>query len=129
MLGDSVWFDVPHFDLPASTGQRHGQGLVGERPPVRYDIAIRGDSVSLDDVNWVYPTLPRTGGGTLDLLIKNDPKNLQIVDFKLVEHGRADARSRTSSGDMTFGIGAPVLLVHDVNLRARSGRLRSACAR
>ena len=67
----------------------------GSDLPVRYDIAIRGDSVSLDDVNWVYPTLPRTGGGKLDLLIRNDPKNLQIIDFKLVEHGRAETQVST----------------------------------
>ena len=117
--GDSVWFDVPHFDLPASTG--HGQGKVwwGSELPTRYDIAIRGDSVSLDDVNWVYPTLPRSGGGTLDLAIKNDPdpKKLQIVDFRL---SKMDVRSTKShiTGDMTFSIGAPVLLVRNVDLRA-----------
>ena len=116
-LGDSLWFQVPRFALPASTG--HGQGKVwwGSDRPVRYDIAIRGDSVSLDDVNWVYPDLPRTGGGTLDLTIRNDPPpNEQIVNFKLT---RMDVHSTKShlTGDMSFGIGAPVLLVRDVNLR------------
>lgn len=116
-LGDSLWFQVPRFALPASSG--HGQGKVwwGSDRPVRYDIAIRGDSVSLDDVNWVYPDLPRTGGGTVDLAIKNDPPpNEQIVNFKLT---RMDVRSTKShlTGDMSFGIGAPVLLVRDVNLR------------
>jgi translocation and assembly module TamB len=116
-LGDSVWFDVPHFDMPASTG--HGKGKVwwGSDLPVRYDIAIRGDSVSLNDVNWVYPTLPRTGGGTLDVAIKNDAKNLQVVDFRLQN---MDVRSTKSHllGDMWFGTGAPLLLVRNVNLRA-----------
>jgi translocation and assembly module TamB len=118
-LGDSVWFDAPHFDMPASTG--HGKGRVwwGSNLPMRYDIAIHGDSVSLDDVNWVYPTLPRTGGGTLDLLIKNDPdpKKMQIVDFKIAN---MDVRSTKShiTGDMTFGTGAPLLLVQNVDLRA-----------
>ena len=116
-LGDSLWFQVPRFSLPASTG--HGQGRVwwGSDRPVRYDIAIRGDSVSLDDVNWVYPDLPRTGGGTVDLTIRNDaPPNEQIVNFKLT---RMDVRSTKShlTGDMSFGIGAPVLLVRDVSLR------------
>ena len=89
----------------------------GENRSTRYDIAIRGDSVSLDDVNWVYPTLPRTGGGTLHLLIKNDPKNEKVVDFKLV---KMDVRSTKShiTGDMSFGTGAPLLLVRNVSLRA-----------
>ena len=115
-LGDSLWFQVPRFSLPASHG--HGQGKVwwGSDRPVRYDIAVRADTVSLDDVNWVYPDLPRTGGGTVDLTIRNDaPPNEQIVNFKLT---RMDVRSTKShlTGDMSFGIGAPVLLVRDVNL-------------
>jgi translocation and assembly module TamB len=116
-LGDSLWFDVPHFDLPASTGTGSGKVWWGSDLPTRYDIAIRGDSVSLDDVNWVYPTLPQSGGGTLDLAIRNDPKNLQIIDFKL---SKMDVRSTKSHviGDMTFSIGAPILLVRNVDLRA-----------
>lgn len=117
-LGDSIWFDVPHFDMPASTGTGHGKVWWGSDLPTRYDIAIRGDSVSLNDVSWVYATLPRTGGGALDLAIKNDPKSLQILDFKL---SKMDVRTTKSHliGDMTFSIGAPVLLVRNVDLRAQ----------
>jgi translocation and assembly module TamB len=115
--GDSVWFDVPHFDMPASTGTGHGKVWWGSELPTRYDIAIRGDSVSLDDVNWVYPTLPRSGGGKLDLAIKNDPKNMQILDFKLSKMDVGSTKSHLI-GDMTFSIGAPVLLVRNVDLRA-----------
>jgi translocation and assembly module TamB len=116
-LGDSVWFKVAHFDMPASTGTGGGKVWWGSDLPMRYDIAIQGDSVSLDDVNWVYPTLPKTGGGALTLLIKNDPKNLEVVDFKL---SKMDVRSTKShlTGDMSFGVGAPLLLVRNVNLRA-----------
>src|SRR5579884_1417652 len=121
--GDSVFIDVPHFDMPASTGHTSRTGKVwwGSDLPVRYDIAIRGDSVSLDDVNWVYPTLPRTGGGTLDLAIKNesytDPKAMRVVDFRLQ---KMDVKSTSShlTGDMWFGVGAPVLLVRNVDLHA-----------
>ncbi|HEV8217636.1 MAG TPA: hypothetical protein VGP95_17420, partial [Gemmatimonadaceae bacterium] len=116
-LGDSLWFQVPRFALPASVGRGQGKVWWGSERPVRYDIAIRSDSVSLDDVNWVYPDLPRTGGGSVDLAIKNDaPPNEQIVNFKLT---RMDVRSTKShlTGDMSFGIGAPVLLVRDVSLR------------
>ena len=116
-LADSAWFQIPHFDMPASTGYGHGKVVWGSDKPVRYDIAIRGDSVSLNDVNWVYPTLPRTGGGTLDLFIRNDPKNMQIIDFTLA---KMDVRSVKSHlmGDITFGTGAPLLLVQNVNVRA-----------
>jgi translocation and assembly module TamB len=118
-LGDSVWFNLPHFDMPKSTGHTVGRGKVwwGSELPVRYDITIRGDSVSLDDVNWVYPDLPHNGGGKLDVAIRNDPKNLKVVDFRLQ---KMDVRSTGShlTGDMWFGIGAPVLLVRNVDLRA-----------
>src|ERR1043166_9356284 len=116
-LGDSVWFEAPHFDLPASTGVAHGKLVWGGGKPVRYDIVVRGDSVALNDVNWVYPTLPRSGGGTMLLTIKNYPANLDIVDFKLT---KLDVRSTNShlTGAMSFGVGAPVLRVRDVNLVA-----------
>jgi translocation and assembly module TamB len=117
LLGDSVWMDVPHFDMPASTGSGTGKVWWGSDLPVRYAIDVHGDSVSLDDVNWVYPTLPHTGGGSLDLAIRNDPKNLHVVDFRLQ---KMDVRSTGShlTGDMWFGTGEPVLLVRNVNLKA-----------
>src|SRR5262249_46476174 len=60
-LGDSIWIDAPHFDLPASTGSAKGKIVWGSDLPVRYDISVSGDSVALADVDWVYPTLPTTG--------------------------------------------------------------------
>ena len=72
MLGDSVWFALPHFDLPGSTGSATGKVVWGSSKPVRYDLRVVGDSVSLRDVAWVYPTLPRTGGGKMVLEIKNE---------------------------------------------------------
>jgi translocation and assembly module TamB len=115
-LADSLWFQVSHFEMPGSRGSGSGKLSWGSRH-VQYDIAVRGDSVSLDDVNWVYPTLPRTGGGSLDLLIKNDPKNPAILDFKLVNMDVKTTKSRLT-GQMSFGIGTPVLLVRDLNVRA-----------
>ena len=116
-LADSAWFQIPHFEMPDSRGNGRGKVVWGSDLPIRYDIAVHGDSVSLDDVNWVYPTLPRSGGGTLDLHIRNDPKNLQIVDFRLA---RMDVRTTKShlTGEMTFGTGAPLLLVRNVDVRA-----------
>lgn len=116
-LGDTVDFKIPHFELPASVANGHGRVWWGGNRPVRYGIDIHSDSLALDDVNWVYPTLPRTGGGSLDLGIKNDPANEKIVDFRIQ---RMNVRSMSShlTGDMWFGIGAPVLLVRHVDLVA-----------
>jgi translocation and assembly module TamB len=117
-LGDSIWLDLPHWDLPRSTGSAKGKIVWGSDLPVRYDIAVRGDSVALADVSWVYPTLPTTGGGTVVLHIGTEKENLRIIDYKLTS---MDVRSTDSHlvGDMTFAVGGPILAVKDVKLSAQ----------
>jgi len=116
-LKDSIWVNIAHFDLPGSRGSGEGKITWGSNLPVRYDIRVHGDSVSLADVNWVYPTLPTTGGGSTELHIANDPKNLRVIEYQLT---KMDVRSTKShlTGDMTFAVGHPVLVVKDVNLVA-----------
>src|SRR5918992_610726 len=116
-LGDSVWVDAPHFDLPGSTGRARGKVVWGSRLPVRYSVRVWGDSVSLDDVAWVYPTLPRTGGGTLVLDIESQPRTYKTIDYKLSQMDVRTTGSRLR-GQMTFGVGGPVLIVKDVALQA-----------
>jgi translocation and assembly module TamB len=115
-LGDSVWIDAPHWDLPASTGHASGKITWGSELPVRYAIRIWGDSVSLDDVAWVYPTLPRAGGGSMILDIRN-AQNLHQLDYAISDMDVRTTKSRLI-GDMTFQTGGPVLAVHDVKMRA-----------
>jgi translocation and assembly module TamB len=114
--GDTVWMKAPHFDLPGSTG--HGEGRVwwGSDLPVRYAVRIWGDSVSLKDVAWVYPTLPTTGGGKMILDIRNEP-NLNKLDYALSDMDVRTTKSRLR-GSMTFEVGGPVLTVHDVKVTA-----------
>ena len=114
--GDSAWLAVPHFDLPGSTGSAEGM-VTWKGGPVRYDVRVRGDSVSLADVAWVYPTLPRTGGGSMLLHVRSDPADPRIVDYVLRDMDVRTTGSRLR-GDMTFGVGGPVLRVTDVDLRA-----------
>ncbi|MDE3214851.1 MAG: translocation/assembly module TamB domain-containing protein [Gemmatimonadota bacterium] len=115
-LGDTVWIALGHFDLPASTGSGSGRVVWGSDLPIRWNLHIVGDSVALADVGWVYPTLPRAGGGSVVLDIRNE-RDLHVVDYKLT---KLDVRSERSHlvGAMTFAVGAPVLGVRDVNLRA-----------
>jgi translocation and assembly module TamB len=114
-IGDTLWFTVPHFDLPGSTGSARGNLRWGPGP-MRYDIHVTGDSVSLADVAWVYPTLPRDGGGRMKLHIRNDRENRSILEYALTD---MDVRSTRSHlvGDMTFAVGGPVLAVRDVDMR------------
>lgn len=118
ITGDSVWLDVPHWDLPASTGSAKGKVVWGSGKPVRYAVDVVGDSVSLNDVAWVYPTLPRTGGGSMHLSIRNDPTNLSVIDYAL---SRMDVRTTGSRlrGRMTFAVGGTILAVKNVDVVAQ----------
>ena len=117
-LGDSIWVDVAHFDLPQSTGSAKGKITWGNDLPIRWDLSVRGDSVALNDVAWVYPTLPRTGGGKALLHIVNEPSNLHVIDYKLTDMDVSSTGSHLI-GDMTFAVGGPVLGVKDVNMKAQ----------
>jgi translocation and assembly module TamB len=115
--GDSVWIDVPHFDLPRSTGSARGKVVWGSDLPIRYAIHVAGDSVALADVGWVYPTLPHEGGGSMQLDIRNDPRNLTVLDYAISDMDVRTTKSRLR-GRMTYGVGGPVLVVKDVDLEA-----------
>jgi translocation and assembly module TamB len=117
ILGDSIWAEVPQFGLPGSSGNMVGKVWWGGGDPTRFDLTIRADTVSLEDIAWVYPTLPETGGGRMNLRIlsQRDPK---VIDYILtdIDVRTTDSRLR---GDMTFGIGAPVTILKDVDLTAQ----------
>ncbi len=117
IVNDTVWLDIAHFDLPASTGRAKGLVTWKGKGPTRYDVHIWGDSVALNDINWVYPTLPREGGGRLELHIRNEPATPRIIDYAITN---MDMRSTGSHlrGDMTFGVGGSMLIIKDVALAA-----------
>jgi translocation and assembly module TamB len=115
--GDSLWASFPHFELPGSRGSAEGKVVWGSDLPTRYDLMIRSDSVSLADVAWVYPTLPTTGGGRMDLRIRNE-RDLHVLDYALTNMDVETTGSRLR-GAMTFGVGGPVLIVKDLDLQAR----------
>ena len=115
-LGDSIFVDSDHWDLPKSTGRGHGSVVWGSNLPVRYYVHVVGDSVSLSDVAWVYPTLPTTGGGKLDLDIRSQ-RNPHFLDYVLTNMDVRTTGSRLM-GNMTFETGGPVLAVKDVDLEA-----------
>jgi len=112
--GDSVWVDFAHFALPGSTGRASGRLDWADRRPIRWDIRIRSDSVALADIAWIHETLPRTGQGAMDLHILSE-RDPHVMDYIITN---MDARSTGSRlrGAMTFGVGAPVLIVKDVDL-------------
>lgn len=115
-LGDSIWVNNAQFNLANSRHVTGGAKVVhGGGLPVRYDIKLHSDSLALVDVAWIENSLPRTGTGALDFSMKNDPQNLSIIEYGV---HNLDARSMNSRlrGDMTFGVGGPVLRVTGVEL-------------
>ena len=115
--GDSVWLDFPRFELAASSVNGEGKIVWGSDLPVRYDINVVGDSVSLSDVAWIHENLPRAGGGSMRLRIHNDSSDLNILNYAISEMDVTTTGSRLK-GTMTYGIGGPVLRVTDVSLSA-----------
>src|SRR3954466_5330203 len=115
-LGDSVFVDGEHFDLPGSTGRGHGSVVWGSDLPVRYYLHIIGDSVSLADVAWVYPTLLTTGGGKMELDIRSQ-RNPRYLDYIISNMDVRSTRSRLI-GNMTFETGGDVLAVRNVDIQA-----------
>ncbi|HEY0527343.1 MAG TPA: translocation/assembly module TamB domain-containing protein [Gemmatimonadaceae bacterium] len=115
-LGDSIFIDSDHWDLPGSTGRAKGSVVWGSDLPVRYYLHIVGDSVSMSDVAWVYPTMPTTGTGKMDLDIRSE-RNAHIIDYILT---KMDVRSTGSHllGNMTFAVGGPVLAVKNLDMQA-----------
>ncbi len=116
-LGDSLWVTASHWDLPGSTGTARGKVVWGSNLPIRYQMHVRGDSVSLKDVAWVYPTLPTTGGGRMDVDITT-PKDFRTLDYTLTNMDVRSTRSRLT-GQMTFATGGPILIVKGVDLNAQ----------
>ncbi|MEP6617894.1 MAG: translocation/assembly module TamB domain-containing protein [bacterium] len=116
ILGDSAWFTSSHLDLPASTGRAQGKVVWGSDLPVRYAVHVTADSISLSDIDWVYPTLPRTGSGKMKLDIVNE-RELTRLDYAIHDMDVQSTKSRLR-GQMTFETGGPVLNVHDVKLVA-----------
>lgn len=113
--GDSLWVDDVKFGLANSAGSGRAKIVWGNNLPVRYDIRLHSDSMAMTDIAWIDPAIPRSGGGSTDFLMRNDPRNLNVIEYVI---RNMDARSLNSRvrGNMTFGVGGPVLRVTDVAL-------------
>lgn len=114
--GDTLDIDVPHLELPGSVASASGRLDWGDRRPMHYDLKILSDSVSLSDVSWIASSIPRTGGGSVDLRIRND-RDPRLLDYVL---NKMDLRTNASRlrGTMTFAVGGPVLVLKDMNVDA-----------
>lgn len=114
-LADTIWVDNAKFNLAQSSVHGNAKVVHGGGPPVRFDIKLHGDSVAMADVAWVDNSLPTTGAGVVDFTMKNDPRDLNIIEYGLHNLDAHSLKSRLK-GNMTFGVGGPVLRITDVNL-------------
>ena len=114
-VADSLWLDDVSFNLANSGAHGSAKVVWGSGLPVRYDVKLKGDSVAMADMSWIDETLPWSGGGSTFITIKNDPKNLAILEYGLRDMDARALKSRLK-GNMTFAVGGPVLKVNDVDL-------------
>jgi len=112
-LTDSLWIDNAKFNLANSSVRGDAKVVWGGGKPVRYDVRLRGDTVAMADMAWIDPSLPQTGGGSTLLTIKNNPKDLNVMEYSLRDMDARSMRSRMR-GRVTFGVGGPVLRITDV---------------
>ena len=109
--------------------RRPGMGMArcgGEATiPMRYDIAIRGDSVSLERRELGVSDAAAHGRRHARPLHQERSEESADRRLQAREHGRAQHGSHLT-GDMTFGTGAPLLARAERGSPRRPGRLRPA---
>lgn len=115
-LGDSVWFDAPYWRLPSSDGRGRGKIVSGGGRPMRFAINVESERVALEDVAWVHPTFPRSGGGRITLDIRNSPRDESVIEFAL---SKMDVRTHGSHilGRMVVDPHDELVAFRDVSLR------------
>lgn len=116
-LGDSIWFDLPHFALKGSSGRAGGKIWWERGMPPDYRIHVEGDTVALADVAWISPSLPTEGTGRMTLDIRNESQSATMFEYQITGMDVRAHRSRVR-GKMTWLIGGPVAVLKDVDLEA-----------
>lgn len=113
---DSLSIDVRHLELPGSVARATGRLDWAGGKPMQYDLHINSDSVSLRDIAWIASSIPKTGGGSMSLHIKND-RDPRLLDYAIE---KMDLRTNASRlrGAMTFAVGGPVLVLKDMAIEA-----------
>jgi translocation and assembly module TamB len=114
-LGDSLWVDGASFSLPKSRARGEAKIVWGSDLPVRYDIRLRLDTVAMSDLAWIDASVPQTGGGKAFLTMRNDPDNLDIIEYAITEMDAQSLQSRIR-GTMTWGVGGVVTRLTNLNL-------------
>jgi translocation and assembly module TamB len=113
IVKDSVRLALREFHLPGTVGR--ASGVITLADGLGVDVRIDADSVSLADLNWVYPNLPLEGGGRMTLLIVK-PRDSERYAYTLRDMDVRSMRSRLQ-GTMTFGVTTVLADISDLDLQ------------
>jgi translocation and assembly module TamB len=113
--GDSIWLGLPHLELPGSVASATGRLDWGDNKALAWDVRILSDTMSLHDVSFITPAIPKTGGGSVALRIKTD-RDPRLLDYIVTKMNLRTTASHLS-GAMTFAVGGPVLIIRDIDMR------------
>ncbi|HUF66621.1 MAG TPA: translocation/assembly module TamB domain-containing protein [Gemmatimonadaceae bacterium] len=115
--GDSVWFEAPQWRLPGSEGSARGTIRWGGGRPVRYAIRIDAERASLADVEWIYPTFPRTGGGRATVDVRNAAHDESIIEYAVSNMDVTTHGSRLT-GRMVVDPSDDIVAIRNLSVRA-----------
>lgn len=112
LLRDTARVEVKAFQLPGSAGR--ASGVLYTKPGLGVRVRVTGDTVSMNDIAWLYPTMPKEGGGKMVLDILKDSTD-DHIDFALSKIDVQSVKSRIK-GNMTFGTGEQILALKNVDV-------------
>ncbi len=129
ILPDRVEFDAPLVRLPGT--RMATSGVVCLRNDTRdcgraipqnelpyYDVAIRGDTVSFRDLQWMYPRFPSDARGKLSLFLETRPEGI-LFDIR---EGRFTAPGTRIEGNFGITVGDTIVF-SGVDVRAQPVRV------
>jgi translocation and assembly module TamB len=117
IANDTLRATLPHVQLPGTVTAGGGKVYWGHVKAPVYTLRFTSDSIALNDIAWVHPNLPRTGGGSAVVDIRSDKTNPDIVDF-VISKMNVQSTDSHLTGDMTFESGRPELVVKNVAVEA-----------
>ena len=131
ILPDRVEFDAPTVVLPGSriatsgviclqvgTPQCNRRIPRAELP--YYDVALRGDTISFRDLQWIYPRFPAAAHGKGSLFLESRPEGM-LFDLRDV---RFSAPGTRIEGNFGITVGDSIIF-SNVDVRARPVRTRT----
>lgn len=112
LLRDTVTVAVKSFQLPGSSGSAEGNLFL--KPGLGVRVRVVGDTVSMKDIAWLYPTMPTEGTGKMVLDIRKDSTR-DHIDYAISNMDVSTTQSRLR-GAMTFGVGEEILGLTNVDV-------------